>query len=267
MAQINKEKALKIAGIVGNVLIWVFVAFSLLITILVFAAQGSEDGVPSIFGKSLVTIETPSMEDTYMMGDLVFMTKLDDEAKSNLKPGDIITYHAPIDINEDGKVGDINTHRVVSNDTELLKIVTKGDNNLLPDNEGDDPYTLHYSDIIGICDEDSKLAGVGNAINFLRSSLGFFLCIVLPLILFFLFELYNFVKVILAEKAKKAPVSAETEEEIKKRAIEEYLKAQEAAKAAENEAAENEAAENEAAAKDAEAKADETAEEAEKSED
>ena len=255
MAQINKEKALKIAGIVGNVLIWAFVAFSLLITVLVFAAQGSEDGVPSIFGKSLITIETPSMEDTYMMGDLVFMDKLDDEAKKNLKPGDIITYHAPIDINKDGKVGDINTHRVVSNDTELLRIVTKGDNNILPDNEGDDPYTLHYSEIIGICEEDDKLAGVGNAINFLRSSLGFFLCIVLPLILFFLFELYNFVKIIITEKAKKAPVSAETEEEIKKRAIEEYLKAQEAAKAAEAEAT----------AQDAETQKDETAGEADKS--
>ena len=76
-----------------------------------------------------------------------------------------------------------------------------------------------------------KLPGVGNVIKFLRSSLGFFLCIVLPLILFFLFELYNFIKVLVTEKAKKAPVSKETEEEIKKRAIEEYLKSQEAAKA------------------------------------
>ena len=114
-----------------------------------------------------------------------------------------------------------------------------------------------YSDIIGICEEDDKLTGVGNAINFLRSSLGFFLCIVLPLILFFIFELYNFLKLVLKEKAKKAPVSAETEEEIKRRAVEEYIKAQEAAKAAENAAAEQ----------SSDAKEEKSAEQADKSDD
>ena len=122
LKDLNKKKIL---SIVLNTFIWLFVIFSLIITILAFSAQGSKDGVPSIFGKSLITISTNSMEPTYKVGDLVFMTKLDDEAKLNLKPGDIITYHAPIDINKDGKIGDINTHRVVSNDTELLKIVTK----------------------------------------------------------------------------------------------------------------------------------------------
>jgi signal peptidase len=69
-------------------------------------------------------------------------------------------------------------------------------------------------------------------IGFLRSSLGFFLCIVLPLILFFLYELYRFIAILVTERAKKKPVSAETEEEIKRRAIEEYLKQQAAAGAA-----------------------------------
>ena len=76
-------------------------------------------------------------------------------------------------------------------------------------------------------------------ISFLRSSLGFFLCIVLPLILFFLYELYRFIVLLMAERAKSKPVDSDVEEEIKRRAIEEYLKQQEAANAANLPAEEN----------------------------
>ena len=89
----------------------------------------------------------------------------------------------------------------------------------------DNKYTVKPADIIGVCTEDGKLGGVGNVISFLRSSLGFFLCIVLPLILFFLYELYHFISIIITEKAKKAAanVAPIDEEEIKRRAVEEYL--------------------------------------------
>ena len=232
----------KIAGIVGNVLIWAFVAFSLLITILVFSAQGSADGIPSIMGKSILTIQTPSMDPTYKVGDMVFMTKFSSdpavakqEKKDTLKPEMIITYHAPIDIDGDGKTGDINTHRIYSIDPDTGVIVTYGDGNLLRDDEGDNPYTIVYNDVIGVCTEDGKLSGVGNVIEFLRSSLGFFICIVLPLILFFLYELYNFINILVSERAKSKPIAKETEEEIKRRAIEEYLKQQAAAATAQAE--------------------------------
>ena len=240
----NKQKILKVLSVIANVLVWMFVALSLIITVLVFTAQNSEDGVPAIFGKSLITIETGSMEPTYEVGDLVFMTKLSEEEKANLKVGDIITFRTTIDINGDGQIGDINTHRIHSKTEGTLSVVTKGDHNLVPDNEGDTPYTVHYSEIIGICTEDGKIAGLGNVITFLRSSLGFFLCIVLPLILFFLYELYSFITLLVSERAKRAKagtVPEETEEEIKCRAIEEYIKAQaEAAARAEKERAEEE---------------------------
>lgn len=218
------EKFKKIGNIVGNVIIWTFVAFSLAVTIMVFSAQQNTDGIPALFGKSLLTIQTPSMEDTYSVGDMVFMTKLSDEDKLNLKKDDIITYHAPIDIDNDGRIGDINTHRIVSVDHTTGLIVTKGDGNLFNDN-----YTIHRNDVIGLCTEEGKLDGVGGVIEFLRSRIGFFVCIVLPLILFFVFELYNFITILVSEKAKKAPIAKETEEEIKRRAIEEYIKSQQAA--------------------------------------
>ena len=263
MAQgFNKEKAKKIASIAGNVLIWAFVVFSFVITVLVFSAQGSADGVPAIFGKSLITVSTDSMKGTFNSGDLIFMEKLDPMEKltlsagdPGLKNGDVITFRAPIDIDGDGKVGDLNTHRIIEvvySDVEsgMAEYVTMGDANLAADNVGDDPYTVKATDIVGIW-TGGRLPGIGKVINFLRSSLGFFLFIVLPLVAFFIYELYRFIAILLEEKRKKNPaqISKEDEEEIKRKAIEEYLRlqAEEAKKAAEantEAAATEEAAEN-----------------------
>ena len=220
---LDKKKILSIAL---NTLIWLFVIFSVVITILVFSAQGSADGVPALFGKSLVTISSDSMKPVYKTGDLVFMEKIGDEEKFTLDVDTIITFRAPVDLDEDGMSGDLNTHRIVevgNGDAEYY--VTKGDAVDGKDNEGDKPYTVKPASVIGICTEDGKLSGVGNVINFLRSSLGFFLCIVLPLILFFLYELYNFISILVTERAKKAAGAAPAidEEEIKRRAVEEYL--------------------------------------------
>ncbi len=221
MTQETKQKVFKILDITANVLIWIFVAFSIIITALVFTANNNEDGVPELFGKSLITIESESMEPTFKKGDLVFMEKLDTNAKNELEAGEIITYWAPRFDADGNRVGEyINTHRIYS--INGSKIKTLGDNN---DNVLDE-YEIFKSDIIGKCSEDDRVALLGGIIGFLRSSLGFFLCILLPLILFFLYELYKFIALIVSERAKRAPVSAEAEEEIKKRAIEEYLKAQ-----------------------------------------
>lgn len=218
------QQVKKIGGIVLNIMVWIILVVSILTTILVFTAQGSADGIPSVFGRSLVTIETYSMEPTFKKGSLVFMTKLSDEQKTQLKKGDIITYRAPIDIDGDGKDQDINTHRIdVEPGEGALTVKTKGDNPKT--NPIQDDYFVHHSDIIGKCSERA-IPALGAIIGFLRSSLGFFLCIVLPLILFFLYELYRFISLIVTERAKKAPVSKETEEEIKQRAIEEYIRSQ-----------------------------------------
>ena len=224
--KIDFEKVKKVGGIVANVLIWLFVAFSVIVTILVFAAQGNADGIPELFGKTLITIETDSMEPKIGKGSLVLLTKLEPGEIYEIGENDIITYRSPVDLNNDGKAGDINTHRIVYNDTENFYFITKGDNNDLKDNEGDNPYVVKYTDVIGKCTEKDAIGGIGAVIGFLRSSVGFLVCIVLPLVLFFLFELYNLISIIITERAKRAPVSGEVEEEIKLRAIEEYLRSQ-----------------------------------------
>ena len=247
----NKEKAKKIGAIVGNVLIWAFVIFSFLITVMVFSAQSSPDGVPALFGKSLLTVQSDSMKGTFNAGDLIIMNKADPTQKISFNEGDVITYYMPKDSGA-LKEGDINTHRIVevlSRDevNGRAEYVTKGDNPMnVADNIGSEAYTVQATDIIGYYSlgegNGVRLAGVGAAINFLRSSLGFFLFIVLPLVAFFIYELYRFIALLLEERAKRNPqpagISAADEEEIKRRAIEEYLKAQQANANASAEAAE-----------------------------
>ena len=230
----------KVLSIVANVAVWVFVAFSVLVTVLVFTAQGSEDGIPSLFGKSLITVSSDSMSPEFKKGDLIVIEKLSVEEITKLgedsealavRKGEVITYRAPIDINGDGQIGDVNTHRIVGTtvDNGWYRFKTQGDNEeMCPTPDG---YELTHNDVIGIW-TGTRIAGVGGIIDFLRSSLGFFLCIVLPLILFFLYELYNFISLILKERAKAAPagvVDSATEEEIKRRAVEEYIRQQQLA--------------------------------------
>ena len=97
-----------------------------------------------------------------------------------------------------------------------------------------------------------KLPFVGKVMDFLRTKTGFFICIVIPMAIFFLFELYKFIATIIEAK-RPEPVEVD-EEEIKRRAIEEYLAAQKQAGAAPEKV--------EAAAEKAEAKVEAAAESA-----
>ena len=260
--QSEKKSFMKVLGVIGNILLWVFLIFSMLITIMVFSAQNSPDGIPSIFGKSLLTVATDSMKPVFSAGDLIIMDKVPQSEVPNLQVGDIITYRSPIDLNGDGATGDINTHRIMEIDIEKEEFITKGDNNLVADNEGDAPYTVNYHAVVGKYSE-TRLPGVGRFLAFLRTSLGFFLIIVLPLIFFFLYELYVFISVVVAEKMrKKAEAMPQVdEEEIKRKAIEEFLKQQEAAKSEEAKEEKTEASAEEAKEEKTEAPAEEAEEE------
>lgn len=231
----NKTEAKKIVSIVLNVLVWAFLVFATLVTILTFVSMNAKDGVPSLFGKSFVSVQSPSMdgnkEGSFKQGDLLIVEKISADKAFNLEEGTIIVYRSPEDINKDGETGDINTHRIVKRITEndTVRYQTKGDAN-----NGEDPYTLHYTDIVAIYNGHSRVKGFGSVVDFLKSSMGFLLVVVLPMALFFIYEVYNLIKILMENKLKKATatVSAETEEEIKRRAIEEFLAQQAAANAA-----------------------------------
>ena len=206
------KKALKI---ILNVLAWVLLVFALLITILVFSS-GRNNGTPSLFGFMPMTVETASMEPTFKVDDLIISREVDDI--NSLREGDVITFWTII---EGQRVK--NTHRIVSilEENGSRSFVTRGDNNGM-----DDDIPAAAGDVVGKW-TGMRIPGFGKVMRFLSTRTGFFCCIIIPIALFFLFELYKFIATLL--EVRKPKLSESDEEEIKRRAIEEYLASQKAA--------------------------------------
>lgn len=206
----------KALSIIVNVLAWIILIIALLVTVLVFSSSKNGD-TANLFGYIPLSVESDSMKPTFKTGDLIIIKEVDD--LYSLEKDDVITYWTIID----GKRVK-NTHRIaeVNKNGSSISFVTKGDNNDI-----NDETEVLPSDIIGKWGS-VRLPGAGKAMNLLRTKKGFFICIVIPMILFFLFELYKFI-VTLVEVRKPGLTEAD-EEEIKKRAIEEYLAEQQKAK-------------------------------------
>ena len=201
-------------------LAWILLIFALLITILVFTSD-KNNGVPSLFGRMPLTVESGSMEPTFKEGDLIIAKEIDDI--NELKVDDVISFWTN-EIVEGSNV--INTHRIIEvideNGTKSFK--TKGDNN-----DQEDTYIVYPSKIIGKW-TGTRLGGVGKVMKFLKTKTGFLVCILIPMAIFFLFELFKLIMVII-QMRQPAKLTESDEEEIKKRAIEEYLAEQNKLKA------------------------------------
>ena len=221
----NNRKAKKIVGIVLNVLLWIFLVFAFLMMVFAFASISNDYGVPVLGKKVILNVASDSMKPTFEAGDMLIGTVLSNEEKTQLKEGDIITFF--VDLNGDG-VKELNTHRITS--TDGIEFHTKGDNNEIADG-----YNVYDKDIVCKWSEgDTKIKGLGKAFGFLQSRIGFLCVIVIPLALFFIYEIIRFVMTIVKLKdGDKKKITAEEEAAIRQKAIEEYLKMQQAAPAEE----------------------------------
>ena len=277
----EKSTAKKVLRIVGNVLIWIFIIFAALTTVLAFAAQSSGDGIPAIAGRAILTVQSESMnrsageqavkdgklvledgwEKGFNQGDIIIGKKLQPEEQKALKVGDIVTFKTSI-LGDDGQFHDaLNSHRIVEvqGTGDDVMYVTRGDN---PETNQKDDDPISWTAVI--CKyTGTRLPGLGKVLDFLQTSTGFLVVIVLPLVAFFVFELVVFIRKFLKVKnAGKKQITAADEEAIKQKAIEEYLKSQQAVGKAE-EKAEAVAEEVKAEAEEVKAEAEEVKAEAE----
>ena len=221
----------KVVKKIINILIDVIVVFILIVSILVviMSFTSKSSGVPNIFGIAPLSVQSNSMKDTLNEGDLIF-SKVSNSSKDRFQEGDIVSFYQEIDGEER-----INTHRIIEiiTDNGIEYYCTQGDNketNPEPDNELKQPL-----DILAVY-TGTKIPGIGHFLSFIRTQLGFFLVILLPMIIFFVYEAVRVIMNIIAynkakavEAAEEAVANSELTEEQKQRAIEEYLAKQKAA--------------------------------------
>ena len=117
-------KALNIAAIVLCVILLPILCFN---CILLVKGMINADEVPSVGKYIPLIVETDSMEDTIMTGDLIFIKKVD---VNDLDVDDVITFYNPL-----GDGTSLVTHRIIKviNDENGLSFLTQGDNNDMDD--------------------------------------------------------------------------------------------------------------------------------------
>ena len=169
----------KAASIVISVVMWIIILVAALFAFTTLATK--DDGsVSSLAGFTPLTVQSESMAPTFDQDDLIIVKQCD---PSTLEVGDIVTFHAIID-NQYA----LNTHRIISiNEVNgLNSYTTKGDNNELADQ-----HVIADGDIVG--KYVGKIPYMGKVIGFLSSTWGFLVVIVLPMLLFFIYQVYHLV--------------------------------------------------------------------------
>lgn len=227
------SKSKKVIKTIVNVILWIFLVFALVMTVLAFAAQSNTENFPKIGNLCFFTVQSDSMksEEGFAQGDLIFSKSFSNDEKDKYKDlnvGDVITFTFE-DARLDQNQVHYNSHRIIekkSDDSGNVYYITKGDN------VKTDQTELVYWDHVLAVWTGKKLVGVGHAIDFLQSPNGFLICVVIPLAVFFIYEIIVLVSAIFKLKSKgKKEITAADEELIKQRAVEEYLRQQAEAKA------------------------------------
>ena len=224
----KKKKVNKIINVVVNVILVLAIVFAVICTYVSFVTT-SGNGVPSIFGLRLLSIQTPSMKPTINDGDLAIATSVKPE---DIRPDDIITYWTVIN-------GErvLNTHRVANiyDGGGFLIFETKGDANTVVDT-----LTVHEREVVG--KYQFRIPGLGKVFDYLQTGVGFFIVVVIPVFIFFIYHLVQFFRVLFEyqnvknrikfeqERDEAEAVAAKENEELTKQkeraALEEEIRAQ-----------------------------------------
>lgn len=190
----------KTALIIVSVLLWAVILVAALFTFTTMATRDSAH-VASIGGYTPMTVQSDSMAPVFYSGDMIIVKRCD---TGKLQVDDIICFHTIIQ-NQYA----LNTHRIVEirENNGILNYVTKGDNSAISDQ-----HVITDNDIVG--KYVSRIGKLGKFMDFLGTSVGFLLVIVLPLLLFFIYQVYHLIMVSIGLKKAAALESAREQAEL-----------------------------------------------------
>lgn len=186
-------KTKKILKIVLNVIVYVLFALILLLTVLIVSSNGK--GYTSLFGTAFVTVESDSMdgdrEDSFKEGALLKLEILSYEEKLELKEGDIISFYDNVSGHQF-----VNSHRIIEvrGEANGTSFVTQGDKAGAPV----DSTPRRVEEVIGKVVGHTN--GIGKVFQFIRTTAGFVVCIVLPCLLLVAYCVYDLVRIIREQK-------------------------------------------------------------------
>lgn len=225
--ELTEGKQNKVVGTIVNVVLVLAIIVAAFATYTSYVST-SGNGVPSVLGLRVFSIQTDSMYPTLNPGDLIIDKAVKDA--SELQVDDIITYWTVIN-------GErvLNTHRIyqIYDGGGHLIFETKGDNNTISDS-----LTVHESEVVGVY--SSRIGGLGKVFDYLQTSTGFLVVVVIPVFLFFLYYLIQFFRVLFEYQNVKNRIKYEQERGRTEDLIDEEKRKAEAAHKAERERIESE---------------------------
>lgn len=188
----------RILNTVVNVILVIAIVLAAFCTYVSFVST-SGSGTPSIFGISIFSIRTDSMYPNLVAGDLIIGKAVD---PADLRKEDIITYWTVVD---GQKV--LNTHRILGiyDGGGYLIFETKGDANTAID-----VLTVHENAIVSKY-TGLRVKGLGKVFDYLQTSTGFLLVVVIPVFLFFLYHLVQFFRTLFEYQNVKNRIKFEQE--------------------------------------------------------
>ena len=229
----TESKREKVLNLVNNIVTWVVVAVAVFMMIFtVISATTLNRNDRSLFGLKMYKVLSDSMKATdFAAGDLVFVKEVD---PATLKEGDIVSY---ISQNTEN-FGETVTHKIRRLTTDAdgnAGFVTYGTTT-----DTDDEKIVTYPFVVG--KYQFHIPKLGYFFDFLRTTPGYIVCILIPFLLLILSQGLTSVRLFRQYKSEqnaaleeeKAKIAAEKEETQKMMAELMAMKAQMEAQSAQN---------------------------------
>ena len=232
----TKEKVIFGAKIGGNVLFYAVIVFLFLFS-LMNINSAKTNGIPNLFGKGILSVQSDSMKRSdkntdlpewadysiggFETGDLVVVKVFKESTTKNLKVGDVITFY-------DAKLEALNTHRIVYINENGQSVITQGDskaeiqpfkkNDPFGEENGNYNYQLEASGAIETVSVSNikgvvvnVKAGAGKTLDNVQQN--WLIYFVLPVAILLLFEVYMVIKNVLELKNEKQKAELASDKE------------------------------------------------------